>query len=182
MSISAHHRPDHSQSEKGVRPLMQPSSAEHAAVRVVGPLCPIGSPTRGSMSSCCARPRSRKGFSAPIWMIFKQTLEFKAHIRKGEQNPGRLCRQGYPRESDATTGEEAERAIPFMKSYTVFNVEQNRKLPKPSTPSPKRRPKGNKAMHKAGSLRRLKTSRQAGARKCPRSWGPRRIGTIGSCG
>jgi antirestriction protein ArdC len=26
-----------------------------------------------------------KGYSAPIWMTFKQALEFKAHIRKGEQ-------------------------------------------------------------------------------------------------
>jgi len=32
-------------------------------------------------------------------------------------------------ETDAATGEEAERAIPFMKGYTVFNVEQIDGLP-----------------------------------------------------
>ena len=32
-------------------------------------------------------------------------------------------------ETDAATGEEAERAIPFMKGYTVFNVEQIEGLP-----------------------------------------------------
>jgi hypothetical protein len=54
-------------------------------------------------------------------------------------NPGRFCRQTYPRESDATTGEEAERAIPFMKGRTVFNVEQIEDLPEPfyANPEPK---------------------------------------------
>ncbi len=33
------------------------------------------------------------------------------------------------RETDADTSEEAERAIPFMKGYTVFNVEQIQGLP-----------------------------------------------------
>jgi antirestriction protein ArdC len=32
-------------------------------------------------------------------------------------------------DADATTGEEAERAIPFLKGYTVFNVEQIDGLP-----------------------------------------------------
>jgi antirestriction protein ArdC len=26
-----------------------------------------------------------KGYTAPIWMTFKQALELKAHVRKGEQ-------------------------------------------------------------------------------------------------
>jgi len=32
-------------------------------------------------------------------------------------------------ETDADTGKESERAIPFMKGYTVFNVEQIDGLP-----------------------------------------------------
>ena len=42
-------------------------------------------------------------------------------------------------ETDAETGEEAERAIPFMKGYTVFNVEQIEDLPAHFSPSPNRR-------------------------------------------
>ena len=91
---------------------------------------------------------------------------------KAAKDPGRLCRQGYPRESDATTAEEAERAIPFMKGYTVFNVEQIEDLPKPSTPGPKRRPNGNKAMHKARSLRRLEDVEAGGRSKMSEILGP----------
>ena len=32
-----------------------------------------------------------KGYAAPIWMTFKQALELKAHVRKGEQGSLSLC-------------------------------------------------------------------------------------------
>ena len=71
-----------------------------------------------------------KGYAAPIWMTFKQALELKAHVRKGEQGSLVVYADKIIRtETDATTGEEAERAIPFMKGYTVFNVEQIDGLP-----------------------------------------------------
>ena len=58
-------------------------------------------------------------------MTFKQALEFEAHVRRGETGSlvdyaDKITR----READADTGEESQRAIPFMKGYTVFNVEQ----------------------------------------------------------
>jgi antirestriction protein ArdC len=71
-----------------------------------------------------------KGYTAPIWMTFKQALELKAHVRKGEQGilvvyANKIIRT----ETDQATGEESEHAIPFMKGYTVFNVEQIEGLP-----------------------------------------------------
>jgi antirestriction protein ArdC len=57
-------------------------------------------------------------------------LEPKAHVRKGEERSlvvyadKIICS-----ETDANTGEEAERAIPFMKKYTVFNAEQIAQAP-----------------------------------------------------
>jgi antirestriction protein ArdC len=71
-----------------------------------------------------------KGYTAPIWMTFKQALELKAHVRKGEQgslvvHANKIIRT----ETDQATGEESEHAIPFMKGYTVFNVEQIEGLP-----------------------------------------------------
>ena len=66
-----------------------------------------------------------KGYASPIWMTFKQALELKANVRKGEHGSLVVYADKIIRtETDSETGEEAERAIPFMKGYTVFNIEQ----------------------------------------------------------
>jgi antirestriction protein ArdC len=63
-------------------------------------------------------------------MTFKQSKELGAHVRKGEEGSLVVYADKIIRtETDAETGEEAERAIPFMKGYTVFNVEQIEGLP-----------------------------------------------------
>jgi antirestriction protein ArdC len=71
-----------------------------------------------------------KGYAAPIWMTFRQALELRANVRKGEHGSlvvyaDKIVRTG----TDTDTGEESEHAIPFMKGYTVFNVEQIDGLP-----------------------------------------------------
>jgi antirestriction protein ArdC len=71
-----------------------------------------------------------KAYAAPIWMTFKQSKELGAHVRKGEEGSLVVYADKIIRtETDAETGEDAERAIPFMKGYTVFNVEQIDGLP-----------------------------------------------------
>ena len=81
-----------------------------------------------------------KGFAAPIWMTFKQALEFKAYVRKGEHGSLVVYADKIIRaEPDSQTGEEAERAIPFMKGFSVFNVEQIEGLPERDRKRIKRR-------------------------------------------
>jgi hypothetical protein len=66
-----------------------------------------------------------KGYAAPVWMTFKQASELKANVRKGEHGSLVVYADKIIRtEADTVTGEESERAIPFMKGFTVFNVEQ----------------------------------------------------------
>ena len=82
-----------------------------------------------------------KGYAAPVWMTFKQASELKANVRKGERGSlvvyaDRIIRT----ETDTATGDEAERAIPFMKGYTVFNVEQIEGLPEHFYGKPEARP------------------------------------------
>lgn len=63
-------------------------------------------------------------------MTFKQALELGANVRKGEH--GHLVVYAYKltkTEANAN-GEEAERAIAFMKGYTVFNVDQMKTCPR----------------------------------------------------
>lgn len=71
-----------------------------------------------------------KGYAAPVWMTFKQATELKASVRKGEHGSLVVYADKIIRtETDAKTGEDSEHAIPFLKGYTVFNVEQIDGLP-----------------------------------------------------
>ena len=116
--------------EKGVRPWMKPWNAEHAAGRITRPLRANGIPYRGINVLMLWAEAVTKGYTAPIWMTFKQALELKAHVRKGEKGSLVVYASSITRtETDADTGEESERHIPFLKGYTVFNVEQIEGLP-----------------------------------------------------
>jgi|ERR1700722_3685306 antirestriction protein ArdC len=71
--------------EQGVRPWHQPWKAEHSAGRITRPLRGNGVPYQGINVLMLWSAAIEKGYSAPIWMTFKQALELKAHLRKGEQ-------------------------------------------------------------------------------------------------
>jgi antirestriction protein ArdC len=116
--------------EQGVRPWMKPWSAEHAAGGITRPLRANGIPYQGINVLALWSDAVLKGYSAPIWMTFRQALELDAHVRKGESGStvvyaSKITRTG----TDADTGEVTEATIPFLKSYTVFNVEQIEGLP-----------------------------------------------------
>jgi antirestriction protein ArdC len=119
-----------SELERGVRPWMKPWNAEHAAGRITRPLRGNGIPYQGINVLMLWSAAIERGYAAPIWMTFKQALDFKAHVRKGEQGSLVVYADKIIRtETDAKTGDQVEQAIPFMKGYTVFNVEQIDGLP-----------------------------------------------------
>jgi antirestriction protein ArdC len=116
--------------EKGVRPWLKPWNPEHVAGRITRPLRGNGIPYKGINVLMLWSAALEKGYAAPVWMTFKQASELKANVRKGEH--GSLVVYAdkiFRTEMDTATGEEAERAIPFLKGYTVFNVEQIDGLP-----------------------------------------------------
>lgn len=116
--------------EAGVRPWVKPWHAEHAAGRITRPLRHNGQPYSGINILMLWGAATAHGFIAPIWMTFKQALELGAHVRKGEKGSPVVYANTLTRsELDDETGEETERAIPYMKAYTVFNVEQIDGLP-----------------------------------------------------
>ena len=116
--------------EKGVRPWMQPWNAEHAAGRITKPLRANGVAYRGINTIMLWSEAVTKGYAAPIWMTYKQCAELGGHVRKGEQGSLVVYASTLHRsETDEASGEEVERNIPFMKGYTVFNVEQIEGLP-----------------------------------------------------
>jgi antirestriction protein ArdC len=116
--------------EKGVRPWLKPWNADHAAARIVRPLRANGVPYQGINVLMLWSDAVEKGYASPTWMTFKQTLELNANVRKGEHGSLVVYADKIRRkETDSDTGEDTEREIPFMKGYTVFNVEQIEGLP-----------------------------------------------------
>src|SRR4051795_895326 len=116
--------------EKGVRPWVRPWNAEHAAGRITRPLRHNGKPYSGINVLSLWASAMAQNFAAPIWMTFKQATELDGHIRKGEKGALVVYADSITRkENDDKTGDEIEREIPFLKGYTVFNVEQIDGLP-----------------------------------------------------
>jgi antirestriction protein ArdC len=118
--------------EKGTRPWTRPWSAGHAAGRITRPLRHNRQPYAGINALSLWASASVQGFAAPIWMTYRQAVALGAHVRKGETGSPVVYANALIRTStDAATGDEVERAIPFLKGYTVFNVEQIDGLPAP---------------------------------------------------
>ncbi|QOZ24129.1 ArdC family protein [Bradyrhizobium sp. CCBAU 51753] len=116
--------------EQGVKPWHQPWKAEHSAGRISRPLRGNGLPYNGINVLMLWSAAIEHGYSAPIWMTFKQANELGAHVRKGETGTLVVYADKIIRkETDTKTGDEAERVIPFIKGYTVFNVDQIEGLP-----------------------------------------------------
>jgi antirestriction protein ArdC len=62
-------------------------------------------------------------------MTFRQAAELDAHVRKGEKGSLVVFANAITRTEENDEGEQEERSIPYMKGYTVFNVEQIDGLP-----------------------------------------------------
>jgi antirestriction protein ArdC len=115
--------------ESGIRTWMKPWSVEHTAGKISRPLRHNGTPYRGMNVLLLWGEAVAKGYAAPIWMTFKQALELDAHVRKGEHGSLVVYANTVNRTETNDKGEDMEREIPFMKGYTVFNVEQIEGLP-----------------------------------------------------
>lgn len=116
--------------EQGERTWLKPWNAEHAAGRITRPLRHNAQPYNGINVLMLWATAVECGYAAPIWMTFRQAKELGAHVRKGEKGSLVVYANTITRtETDAETGEEEDRQIPFMKGYSVFNVEQIEDLP-----------------------------------------------------
>jgi len=116
--------------ERGVRPWVKPWNAEHAAGRITRPLRHDGTPYRGINVLSLWASAFDAGYAAPIWMTYRQAQELGGHVRKGERgSPVVYTNTMVKGRTEAEACDEAERAVRFLKGYTVFNVEQIDELP-----------------------------------------------------
>jgi antirestriction protein ArdC len=115
--------------EQGVRPWMKPWSGDNAAARISRPLRHNGQPYSGINILMLWGASVENGFASPTWMTFKQALELDTYVRKGEKGSLVVYANTFTRTEKDADGLETDREIPFLKGYTVFNVDQIDGLP-----------------------------------------------------
>ena len=97
--------------EKGVRPWMRPWNAEHAAGRITKPLRHNGTPYRGMNILLLWGEAMAKGYTAPIWMTYKQAQELGGEVRKGEHGSLVVYGNSITKTETNDQGEDIEREI-----------------------------------------------------------------------
>jgi antirestriction protein ArdC len=112
--------------EKDVRPWVQPWKSDNPAVR---PLRHNGQPYSGVNVLMLWSVAVEKGYANPMWMTFRQARELDAHVRKGEKSSVVVYANRVTKTTKSETGDDVEREIPFLRGYSVFNVEQIDGLP-----------------------------------------------------
>jgi antirestriction protein ArdC len=113
----------------GVRPWLKPWNGEHASQRVTAPLRHNGIPYRGINIVLLWGESLANGFTAPTWMTYRQAHQLNAHVRKGQHGSLVVYADRFTTTETTDHGQEVERDIPFLKAYTVFNVDQIDGLP-----------------------------------------------------
>jgi antirestriction protein ArdC len=72
-----------------------------------------------------------RGFAGQSWLTFRQALSLGGHVRKGERGTTVVYADRFVPNDEkrraAETGEDAQ-AIPFLKQFTVFNIDQCEEL------------------------------------------------------
>ena len=115
--------------ENGVRPWHKPWHAEHAAGKITRPLRHNGKPYSGVNVIMLWAMAEEKGYVAPIWMTYRQAKELGGQVKKGERSSLVVYANTFSKTEVNEDGEEVEHNIPYMKGYSVFNVEQIESLP-----------------------------------------------------
>lgn len=74
------------------------------------------------------------GFSSPYWVTFNQAKTLGGSVKKGEKGtPVIYWKLNKYENTDATSGEVTEKRVPFVKYYTVFNLDQTEGIELPVT-------------------------------------------------
>lgn len=115
--------------EKGQRTWMKPWNADHLANRIAKPQRHNGQYYQGLNIILLWAASVDQGFIANRWMTFKQAQELGGHVMKGMKGETVIYADKLIKTQTDDKGQEIDMAIPFMKCYTVFNVEQIDGLP-----------------------------------------------------
>jgi len=119
--------------EDGRLPWVQPWSEAGAGT-------PLGMPRNASTGKAYSginililwSAATRQGRTSQDWLTFRQAHELGGHVKKGERGTGVVYADHFIPKAERERAEmEADTAlaVPFLKRYTVFNIEQCEGLP-----------------------------------------------------
>lgn len=115
--------------EQGNLTWRKPWNSEHMAGQVMRPLRWNNIPYTGINTLVLWGTAAEKGYALPYWMTFKQAIDLKANVRKGEKGEQVVYADKIVRDEETPEGDLNSRHIPFLKTYTVFNASQIEGLP-----------------------------------------------------
>ena len=115
--------------EKGEHTWLKPWNADHLAGRIAKPQRVSGDYYQGLNIILLWAASVESGFTSNRWMTFKQAKELGGHVMKGMKGETVIYASTMQKSETGEDGTETDVAIPFMKSYTVFNTEQIDGLP-----------------------------------------------------
>lgn len=115
--------------EQGIRTWLKPWNADHLAGHIAKPQRHNGEYYQGLNIILLWAASVESGFTSNRWMTFKQAQELGGHVMKGMKGETVIYASTMQRTDTGEDGTETDVAIPFMKSYTVFNTEQIDGLP-----------------------------------------------------
>jgi antirestriction protein ArdC len=115
--------------DAGTRPWCQPWKSASGTGTISRPLRLNGIPYRGINVLLLWNESQEKGYSGNLWMTYKQAESLGANVRKGEHGAMVVYANTVTTKEVDDQGDEVEQSMPFLKAYTVFNLQQIGNLP-----------------------------------------------------
>ncbi|WGF91021.1 ArdC family protein [Marinivivus vitaminiproducens] len=113
------------QLEQGTPPWRQPWQSGHPAGAITRPLRHNLVPYRGINCLLLWLQATLAGYSAPVWMTYRQAAELGGQVRKGETSTLVVKAGTFEKtEHEEATGEDVTVTRRYYKGYRVFNLEQ----------------------------------------------------------
>jgi antirestriction protein ArdC len=102
--------------------------------------CALGMPRSAATSRCYSGINVlilwdaviKRGYASQEWLTFRQSLSLGGHVKKGERGTTICYADRFIPKAErarATADGDEPSAVPFLKRFTVFNVEQCEGLP-----------------------------------------------------
>lgn len=113
--------------EYGVRPWSKPWDGGNAIP--CRPLRITGEPYRGINVMLLWSAAHQHGYQSAYWLTYQQAIHQGGNVRKGEKSTTVVFSGTLTRTEKDDRGQEQEKVIPFLKAYSVFNIDQTEGLP-----------------------------------------------------
>lgn len=110
--------------EKGNLTWVKPWKSDDLTGSVARPLRSDGTPYQGINVLILWGTAIEKGYRCPAWMTYKRAQDLGGQVNKGEKGTTIVYANKVTKSEVDDDGKEMVSTIPFLKGFTVFNVEQ----------------------------------------------------------